>query len=480
MKKNPLHTTFLASFALVFGVACIVLANMVDAASADQHRAEARSGIVEISTALTQTKIFAATDATTGMALTLTADEVKEAQMADRNVDLVVVLDRSGSMAGSKIRDARDSVAELLRALHPGDRFALVSYANDVNVHGQLTQVTNQTRPGLIAGAMSIESGGGTNLGGGLAAGLELLAQGRRYDTASGRMSENLAKVILISDGHANQGVVDPNALGHMAARGYRSDASVTTVGVGVDYNEHLMGTIADHGGGNYYFLENPAMFASLFLEELSLTRSVAARNLEILIPLPAGVTVLDAAGYPFEMRGNTAVLHPGHLRSGQTRTIFLTLGVDGQPGRKYVLENISASYQRGENTHTATIGQPLIMETVADEALAVSSIDPELWTHQTVQEDYNRLREEISRDIASGDRDGAMAKIDKYENEKRALNSTVQSAAVADNLDNGITSLKETVEESLNPAAPMAVRKQASKMMQSESYDTRRAKTKN
>ncbi|MBU1611317.1 MAG: VWA domain-containing protein [Proteobacteria bacterium] len=476
MKKHPLGIALLITSVLVLVCAGVVLANLLDAAKASSGSTSARQGIVTLNAGLTQTKVQAAGESTLGLALTLGCDKLDTTSFAPRNVDLVVVLDRSGSMAGRKIEDARSAVLELVRNLGPGDRFALVSYADDVIVHGSLTPVTDQTRPLLSSMAMSIRAGGGTNLSGGLAAGMELLAQTGYHRSEPG----SRGKVILISDGHANQGITDPLALGQMASGSYQGDFSLTTVGVGVDYNENLMGVIADHGGGNYYFLENPARFAQLFLDELSLTRAVAVRNLELRVPLPEGVVLRDAAGYPVEMQGNTVVIRPGGLRSGQERTIFITLSLlNPQPGRRYDISDVSAAFQRGEIFSEVRLAQPLSVEAVDDRAAALASINPLLWERQTVQEDYNRLREEVSRDVAQGDKDTAMAKIQRYEQEKGTLNVQVKSEAVAENLTRDLAGLKQSVEDSLAPSAAPEMRKQVSKAMQSESYDLRRSKTK-
>ncbi len=475
MKRHPLTIAFMFSIFLVLACAGVVLANLLDVVGGSRGHSFAKEGIVQLDAGLTQTSVFAGGDGTLGLALTLTCDQMSMNTSAKRNVDLVVVLDRSGSMAGRKIEDARRAIVELLSALGPGDRFALVSYANDVTVHGTLSPVTWQTRSMLTAMTRSIQAGGGTNLSGGMVAGMELLT--RKGDRPM--FNPRMGKVILISDGHANQGVTDPLALGGMAAHSFRSNFTITTVGVGVDYNEQLMGVIADYGGGNYYFLENPALFADLFLEELSLTRAVAARNLEIKIPLPKGVTLLSAAGYPVEMSGRTVVLRPGSLRSGQERTFFLTLSLERGIEQRYVLSGITASYQHGDKISSIELDQPLVFQSVGDSKAAVASIDTALWEQQTMQEDYNKLREEVSRDLANGDKDAALGKITLYENEKRMLNAHVGSKVVADNLDTDMVKLKEAVENSLALTASPMARKQAAKAMQSESYDQRRAKMK-
>ena len=133
---------------------------------------------------------------------------------------------------------------------------------------------------------------------------------------------------MLISDGLANQGVTDPHALGRMAARGLSKDWVVSTVGVGNDFNEHLMTTLADHGAGNYTYLENPAAFAAVFQREYRHAAAAAASGVAISVPLNNGVQLIDAGGYPIENRDGRATFNPGNLRFGQTRTLYLSFKV--------------------------------------------------------------------------------------------------------------------------------------------------------
>jgi Ca-activated chloride channel family protein len=117
---------------------------------------------------------------------------------------------------------------------------------------------------------------------------------------------------MLISDGLANQGITSPRDLGQMAARATEWGVGVSTVGVGYDFNEVLMTTIADYGAGNYYFLENPQAFAEVFKKEFEATRNVVAGNAELRIPLHDGVQLLDAGGYPITMVGQSCRYSPG------------------------------------------------------------------------------------------------------------------------------------------------------------------------
>ena len=116
-----------------------------------------------------------------------------------------------------------------------------------------------------------VVAGGGTNLGGGLQQGINVLAR-----TMS---NGNQHKMILISDGLANQGITDPSILWDMAGGAYENRFSISTVGVGYDFNEILMTGIADHGAGQYYFLENPNAFAKVF--EQTYTRFLDLKKAE-------------------------------------------------------------------------------------------------------------------------------------------------------------------------------------------------------
>ena len=141
-------------------------------------------------------------------------------------------------------------------------------------------------------------------------------------------------KVILISDGLANHGITSPAELGAMAASASEYNLAVSTVGVGYDFNEVLMTTIADHGAGNYYFLENPQDFASVFEKEFETTRNVAAGGVEVRIPLRDGLQLVGAGGFPIKMEGNVAVIRPGNILAGQQRKIFLTYHVPTEQER--------------------------------------------------------------------------------------------------------------------------------------------------
>lgn len=432
----------------------------------------AKQGPVSVSTDLVQDKVLSGSEGKVAVSLTLTADDMEPVEHRPvQHADLVIVLDRSGSMQGQKINDARQAVLRLVDRLTARDRLALVTYSNGVNTLFPLTPMDDTHRRKVQAAVQRIYSGGGTNLGGGLGQGIQTLMQTPR----DGRQR----KVILISDGLANQGVTDPYALGRMASDAVEHNFSVSTVGVGYDFNEVLMTTIADHGAGRYYFLENPNAFAQVFDKEFESTRNVVASALELRVPLKDGVQLVHAGGYPIENKKGYAVVHPGDLLSGQQRKLFFTFKVPTGKKRSFDLGAFQVSYINNGSARQMVSDGNLTVACVADEKAVMASIDREAWEDQVVKEDYNQLKEEVAADIRQGRKDEALVRIKAYEARNRTVNAAVGSARVAENLEEEVQSLRQSVEDTFAgaPAAVAEKKKQRSKALQYESYKIRRDK---
>jgi len=440
--------------------------------SGSRPAAVADVGGVTVDTRLVQDKILAGSDGRVSVALTLTAPERAPLQEGHPPpaTDLVVVLDRSGSMSGRKIVDARHAVQHLIDRLLPRDRLALVTYSNGVRTLSPLVAMGSDQRVGMQSLVAGIRTGGGTNLGAGLQAGLDLLAQ----RPEAGRQR----RLILVSDGHANQGITRPEALGLMVAGAVENRFAVSTVGVGYDFNEVLMTTIADHGAGRYHFLEDPAVFAAVFEEELAAARTVAASALRIRIPLEKGVRLLDVGGYPVHMEGDVAVIHPGDLLAGQQRRFFLTFAVPADRVGTVELPGITVAFESlGMDQRAAA--PPLVLACVEDAAAVTASIDREQWGEQVVQDGYSRLQEEVAGDIREGKKTRALQRIREYESRNEALNARVGSRKVAENLDKDVSQLRTTVEDTFAgaPAAVAEKQKVRAKALQFDGYEARRAK---
>lgn len=235
-------------------------------------------------------------------------------------INLCVVLDRSGSMSEeSKIDNAKAALRALVDQLHHDDIFSLVIYDDVVEVLRPASRV-GTTRESIRSLVDEIAPRGWTNLGGGMLEGFHQVQKntGREY----------INRVILLSDGLANQGITDPERLAGIARKQRDRAISLSTIGVGLDYNENLMVNLSENGGGNYYFLESSRNLASVLRKEFDRLGDVMAQNVTIEIELGRGVRLLDAIGYEHSISGRTVSIPVGDLYGEDARDITLELEV--------------------------------------------------------------------------------------------------------------------------------------------------------
>ena len=427
---------------------------------------------VSITAAFSQEKILTGSDGMVSVALTLTAEDRPVATKTEVSpVDLIVVLDRSGSMGGQKIEDAKRAILQLIGRLDETDRLGLVAYANDVQVVSPLVPVTGAGQEGLSALVRTIGPGGGTNLGAGLQSGIDIMKQ------SAGQNRQR--RIILLSDGLANHGIIDPARLGEMAGNASEHNITVSTVGVGYDFNEVLMTKIADHGSGNYYFLENPQAFAEVFIKEFEASRMVAAAAMELQLTLENGSRLVDAGGFPINYLGHRAIVPVGDLMAGQHRRIFLSYQVPTGVEQTIRLGDIALQYQSDRGLKNAQVREDLTIACINDPKAVYASIDKEVWSQKVVREEFGKLKEQVAGAIKSGKKDEALQAIQAYEDRNTSLNKEVESQEVGQNLQGDVQVLRQSVNDTFagSPSAVAEKKQQQAKSLQYEGYQSRRDK---
>jgi len=432
----------------------------------------ANAQIVNVTGHLVQKKVLQDASGTIGLSLILQTDEIVEPDREGvRHVDMVIVLDRSGSMKGRKIEDARQAVLTLIQNLSSKDRLALITYSDRVRKHTRLLNVSQTNRQRLISAVNGVQAGGSTNLGAGLQAGINLLL--------STDPNGNAKRVILISDGLANRGITDVRALGNIASLAVEKEFVVSTAGVGFDFNEHLMTSIADKGTGNYYYLENPKEFAEVFQKEFYFSSTALATSLSVHVPVQDGIMLIDAAGYPIQLQNGYAVFYPGDMRSGQRRHVFLRLKVPTHKETQLQIGQIKVRYQYNDRQFETETDTSFQIACVKNKQAVFSSISKTRWEEKVLKEDYNRLKQEVSADVKAGRKKQALKRIHQYYEEQESVNAAVGSAKVTRNLDKDLNQLRSVVEDTFKgaPAAVMRKQKANAKALQYEGYRGRRQK---
>lgn len=147
-------------------------------------------------------------------------------------IDMVVVLDRSPSMmAANKWPYAKTAVLALLQRLGPSDRIGLIGFDRLATVYAELTAVTPRARQHLQRLVQGMQVGSATNISAGLERAKGMLTQ---------QPSERVKKMILLSDGETNTGITDPLALAQMASDISDQKIVLSTIGMGLGFNEAL------------------------------------------------------------------------------------------------------------------------------------------------------------------------------------------------------------------------------------------------
>lgn len=201
-------------------------------------------------------------------------------------LDVVLVLDKSGSMSGEPLESVKAATAHLLRLAGPDDRIGVVAFDDQVELVLELA--THDTDPAL-ARVAALHTGGSTNLSGGWLKAIELLEGSAR--------PEALRRVIILTDGQANVGETDPDRLASIASSARSRSITTTTIGFGANHDERLLATIADAGTGNDYWCAGPDHAPQIFNDEFEGLASVVAQNVSVeLRPAPAilGMRVLN------------------------------------------------------------------------------------------------------------------------------------------------------------------------------------------
>ncbi len=250
--------------------------------------------------------------------LTITTPSVRVPHRRPLNIS--VVLDRSGSMGDEgKIDYAKKALRKLVDQLNSEDILSIVIYDDIIDILRPAQRVGREkfTIEHLID---EIYPRGSTNLGGGMVEGL------RQVEHNLSR--EYVNRVVLLSDGLANQGITDPDELDRIA-RKYRAKCiSLTTMGVGLDYNENLMVGLAQNGGGNYYFIESPHSLASIMNREFNTLSTVVAQNASIELTLGRNVIVRDVIGCEHRVQADRYVIPVGDLYTNECREFTVELSI--------------------------------------------------------------------------------------------------------------------------------------------------------
>ena len=233
-------------------------------------------------------------------------------------INVAIVLDRSGSMQGEKIEKAREAAISALDLLKPDDIVSVIAYDSDVNVLVPATKLTNKEQvAGVIRG---IQANGNTALFGGVS---KAAAEVRKFLDG-----KHVNRIVLLSDGLANVGPSSPGELGALGTSLKKENISVSTLGLGLGYNEDLMVQLAGQSGGNHQFIENASELADIFRREFDEALSVVAQEVDIKVNIPEGIRPVRVLGNAADINGQTVVTRLAQVYSDQQKHVVIEIEI--------------------------------------------------------------------------------------------------------------------------------------------------------
>jgi Ca-activated chloride channel family protein len=251
-----------------------------------------------------------------------------------------LVLDKSGSMAGEKIKNLREAAKIAIDRLSPQDYVSVIAFSDKTYIIAKSSPADD--KPALKRQIDRIRDGGGTHISGGMKKGLDEL----KKQLSPGRIS----RMLLLTDG---QTFGDEKQCVELGAEAGAQDIGVTALGLGDDWNEDLLDNIAAASGGASDFIDDPAKIVDFFQYQVQSMQATVVQNAQLVLRLTGGVTprqvwqvlpMISNLGYqPLSDRDVQVKL--GELEKGQGRSLLIELLLNPRPEGSYRVAQVEVSY---------------------------------------------------------------------------------------------------------------------------------------
>lgn len=370
-----------------------------------------------------------------------------------------LVVDTSGSMAGPKIEHARMAAAALIESLSDGDIVSIYGFSTGVTEVAAPTVLDPMSRQVLLRNVSHLVAAGGTNMEGGLRAGISRMA--------GAPPSHAVRRVFVISDGQANVGVTDPRMLGFMAAGATEWGTQVTAIGVGYDYDPVTLNALAVQSAGRMHHLGSPEQMGAILEAELSfMSRSVALSAVLEVRPA-AGVVILDAATLGAVVTDGVLRLPLGAITAGQRRELLFRVRVPTADVGRRTLATASLSFQTPDGAPAAPQRAELAMVVSRD---AVAATETPRVAAMVAQHEASEAERAAAALLAEGRREEAVARLD-------AARATVSSTSTSYSFEDAeVSGALATRQRELESAASAARAASTPTDMRERSYEIQAA----
>lgn len=240
----------------------------------------------------------------------------QQAGTARPKVHLALVLDRSGSMAGERMKNAKAAARAAVDRLNDGDTVSVLAFDTRVQPVLRPTVIGAATRAEVAQSIEAVRLGGDTCISCGI--------ESAMVDTASS--TDTVDQILVLSDGQANNGLVTMDALRGLATRARSQGSSITTIGVSLGYNEETLGALALESNGRHHFVQDESDLPAVFQKEADILTGTVASGAEAVISLAPGVELSRVVDRSFDRQGDLVRVPLGSLGRGEVKTVLLAV----------------------------------------------------------------------------------------------------------------------------------------------------------
>jgi len=289
-------------------------------------------------------------------------------------LNLSLVLDKSGSMQGTKIQNLREAAKRVVDRLGPRDTISIIAFSDRKYLIAESQPVTDKEV--LKKQIDRIRDGGGTAISGGMGQGLVELEKAAAADRVS--------RMLLLTDG---QTFGDEDACKRLGKRAGDKGIVVNALGLGDDWNEDLLDDIAEASGGVADSIDAPEKIERFFEQVVKSMQDTVVQNAQMILRLANGVTprqvwqvlpMISNLGYrPLSDRDVQVAL--GELEKGQPRSLLVELLIGARPAGRYRIAQAEVDYDvPGLKLTAEKVKTDILLDFTADPALA-KQYDPEV-----------------------------------------------------------------------------------------------------
>ena len=393
---------------------------------------------------LSHSPIAVASQSTLDLIISFQAEDETRNQAPRRPLNLSLVIDRSGSMAGTPLRFAIAAAQNIVERLTPEDYLSVVIYDDTPQtiVQHQLVQDKAAIRQAIG----KVKAGGCTNLSGGWLMGCDRVK--------SQQSTERINRVLLLTDGQANAGITDSQVLINTAKQQAEQGIITTTLGFGTYFNEDLLIGMANAAGGHFYFIQSPDDASDVFRIELESITSVVAQNLTVTLQPEASVKIAGILNnYRSNIIGNNVEVFLGDVYEIEPKQLAVEVSIPPKRNLGEInIATVSYKYQAVVDGSIQEFSDQMPIAITVASADSASSIQP----NATVVEQANKLRVAKVKDEAI-----ALADKGDYTAASQKLRKTVEDLKL------------RTLQESFEVAEEMEQLNYYAQRIESKNFDS-------